>query len=212
MAGWLLKLRFKIVGFTQRNADYHPVVCFFFRFFSWLEATTMLGGEVLYMLEKSSVLCYDRANRTGGRMAMRNFALMVLSLYACIFVATQTIHIMERRSLHRCDFSRLMQHNTVVNRGIVFLMENNKYIRRKRKKERYFYYYIKKAYKYIMLLSIPWLLVVYFMEWYLIRNVLLSWWIFSFVIAMVPILTLVLISIIYDVEIWRNNRKRKKNN
>ena len=142
---------------------------------------------------------------------MSNFALMVLSIYAWIFVAVHTFHVMECRSLHRCDFSRLMQHNTVVNRGIVFLMENYKYIRRKRKKERYFYYYIKKAYKYIILLSIPWLLVVYFMEWYLIRNVLLSWWIFSFVIAMVPILTLVLISITYDVEIWWYNRKRKKN-
>ena len=142
---------------------------------------------------------------------MSNFALMVLSLYACIFVAIHTFQMMEWRGLHRCDFSRHMQHNSIVSRCIVFLMENYKYIRRKGKKERYFYYYLKKAYKYILLLSIPWLLVVYFMEWYLIRNVLLSWWIFSFVIAMVPILTLVLISITYDVEIWRYNRKRKKN-
>ena len=143
---------------------------------------------------------------------MSNFALMVLSLYACIFVAIHTFHMMEWRGLHRCDFSRLMQHNTVVNRGIVFLMENYKYIRRKRKKERYFYYYIKKAYKYIMLLSIPWFLVVYFMEWYLITNVLLWWWIFSFVVGMIPILILVFISIIYDVEIRWYDRKRKKNN
>lgn len=143
---------------------------------------------------------------------MGDFAWMVLSIYAWIFVAVHTFYVMEWRSLHSCDFSKLMQHNTIVNRCIVFLMDNYKYIRRKRKKERYYYYYIKKAYKYIMLLSIPWLLVVYFMEWYLIDSVLLWWWIFSFAVGMLPILTLVFISITYDVEIWWYNRKRKKNN
>lgn len=143
---------------------------------------------------------------------MSNFVLMVLSIYACLFVAIHTFHVMERRSLHSCDFSKLMQHNTVVNRCIVFLMENYKYVRRKRKKERYFYYYIKKAYRYIMLLSIPWFLAVYFMEWYLNKNVLLWWWIFSFATGMLPILTLVFISITYDIETWWYNRKRKKNN
>ncbi len=142
---------------------------------------------------------------------MGDFAWMVLSIYAWIFVAVHTFYVMEWRSLHSCDFSKLMQHNTIVNRCIVFLMDNYKYIRRKGKKERYFYYYIKRAYKYIMLLSIPWLLVVYFMKWYLIRNVLLIWWIFSFAVGMIPIFTLILISITYDVEIWWYNRKRKKN-
>lgn len=138
---------------------------------------------------------------------MGNFFLIIASLWVSVSNTFSRMKRMEERGIKQTDFSMLRLHNTPMDRFLLYMLDSYKYrhVRSSHitKKERNFYYYSKKIYKYLLLLSIPWLMSIYFMKWYLIRDFVIWVTVAILVVGHLPLILLIVIQTICDCRLKR---------
>jgi hypothetical protein len=105
---------------------------------------------------------------------MEDLLMLIWTIYVN-YIAQCIEWFLSERRMPGFDFSLLRKYNTRVDRMLIFLLDEytgipgrriGKY-KLKKKWEKNYFYYVKKIYRYIMILGIPWFITVYFMEWYL---------------------------------------------
>ena len=140
---------------------------------------------------------------------MGNFLWIILSI--CVYICYNFFVFWkaEWRTIYNYNFSFLKTRRTPVNRFLLFMLDDYKYISHQ-KRERNYYYYSKKICKFLLLLSIPWLVTVYLMKWYLITAFFKWHLILSMVVGLLPTIVLVLMKNICDVKAIIYRRKQRK--
>ena len=139
---------------------------------------------------------------------MEHFARMVIGWYVIILLNFITFERFERRYLRSRNFTPLKEHDSFGNRVLFSLLE--KYKTHKRKKEKCYIYYNKLVSKWLMLLGAPWFVVMYFTQWYLVREVMLWHYIIILCIGLLPMAVLLLLVWLCEIKLWRYRKKQKK--
>lgn len=145
---------------------------------------------------------------------MWDFIWIILCVYISFSSCFHFFEKAERRSFISYPFPKLRMHNTPTNRFLLMMLDNYKHITPKKKdagyapvkKERYYFYYTKKIYTYLMLLTIPWLVTIYIMDWYLIKPFVKWHLISSVIIGFLPVVILVIMRVICDIKLQLYSR------
>lgn len=140
---------------------------------------------------------------------MGDFFAIILTMWSCISYNFFDFWKTEWTTIYNYNFSFLKTHQTPMNKFLLFMLDDYKYISHK-KRERNYYYYSKKICKFLLLLSIPWLVTVYLMKWYLITAFFKWHLILSVVIGLLPTIALGLMIGICEVKAILYRRKQRK--